>query len=109
MDDHQKNFTLSNFRSITCLRLIWKLLASILAEEFYEHLEKVNSLTWEEKGCRKGSRGTKDQLLIDKMIVKDCKKSLTSLAVIWIDYHKVYNMASHSWIQKCMKVFGGNS
>ena len=27
------------------------------------------------------------------------------MAVIWIDYHKAYNMASHSWIQKCMKVF----
>ena len=53
MDDHQKNFTLSNFRSITCLPLSWKLLASILAEEFYEHLEKINSLTWEEKDAGK--------------------------------------------------------
>ena len=85
-----------NFRLITCLPLIWKLLTGILAEELYEHLEKTNSLPWEQKGCRKGSRGTKDQLLIDKMIVEDCKRWLTSLAVAWIDYLKAYNMVTHS-------------
>ena len=75
----QKGNLVSHFRPITCLPLIWKLLTSILAEELYEHLEKANSLPWEQKGCRKGSPGTKDQLLIDKMIVKDCKKRLRSL------------------------------
>ena len=95
-----------NFRLITCLPLIWKLLTGILAEELYEHLEKTNSLPWEQKGCRKGSRGTKDQLLIDKMIVKDCKRWLTSLAVAWIDYLKAYNMVTYSWIQKCIEIFG---
>ena len=102
----QKGNLVSNFRPITCLPLIWKLLTGILAEELYEHLEKTNSLPWEQKGCRKGSRGTKDQLLIDKMIVKDCKKRLKSLAVAWIDYRKAYEMVPHSWIQKCMEAFG---
>ena len=68
-----KGNLVSNFRPITCLPLIWKLLTGNLAEELYEHVENTNSLPWEQKGCRKGSRGTKDQLLIDKMIVKDCK------------------------------------
>ena len=40
------------------------------------------------------------------MIVKDCKRRLTSLAVAWIDYRKAYNMVLHSWIQKCMEMFG---
>ena len=71
-----------------------------------EHLEKTNSLPWEQKGCRKGSRGTKDQLLIDKMIVEDCKRWLTLLAVTWIDYCKPYDMVPHSWIQKRMEMFG---
>ena len=78
----------------------------IFAEELYEHLEQANILPWEQKGCRKGSRGTKDQLLMDKMIVKNCKKRLTSLAVAWIDYHKTYDMVPHSWIEKCMNMFG---
>ena len=77
----EKGNAVANLRPIRCLPLLWKLLTGILAEELYEHLEQANILPWEQKGCRKGSRGTKDQLLIDKMIVKNCKKRLTSLAV----------------------------
>ena len=43
-------------------------------------------------GCMKGGQGTKEQLLIDIMIVKDCEMRLTSLAVAWIDYRKTYDM-----------------
>ena len=71
-----KGNLVSNFRPITCLPLIWKLLTDILAEELYKHLEKTNSLPWEQNAYRKGSRGTQDQQLIDKMIVKDCKRWL---------------------------------
>ena len=71
-----KGNLVSNFRPITCLPLIWKLLTDILAEELYEHLEKTNSLPWEQNGYSKGRRGTQDQQLIDKMIVKDCKRWL---------------------------------
>ena len=92
-----------HFRLITCLPLIWKLLTGTLAEELYKYLKK---LTWEQMGYRKGSRNTKFQLLLDKMIVKDCKLRLTSLTVAQIDYHKAYNMVQHSWIQKRMEVFG---
>ena len=70
----QKGNFVSIFRPITCLPLIWKLLTGILAEELYEHLEKTNSLPWEQKGYRKTSRSTKHQLLIDKMIAKNCKR-----------------------------------
>ena len=28
------------------------------------------------------------------------------MAVAWIDYRKAYDMVSHSWIQKCMELFG---
>ncbi|XP_037787453.1 uncharacterized protein LOC119583012 [Penaeus monodon] len=97
---------IANFRPIACLPLLWKLLTGILAEELHEHLEQSNILPWEQKGCRKGSRGTKDQLLIDKMIVKNCKIRLTSLDVAWIDYRKAYDMVPHSWIEKCMNMFG---
>ena len=101
----QKGKLVSIFRPTTCLPLIWKLRTDILAEELYEHLEKRNSLPWEQRGCRKGSRGTKDQLLIDKMIVEDCKRWLTSLAVTWIYYCKAYDVVPHSWIQKGMEMF----
>ena len=43
----QKGNLVSNFRAITSLPLIWKLLPGILDEELYEHLQKTNSLPWE--------------------------------------------------------------
>ena len=55
----KKGNLVSNFRPVTCLHLIWKLQKCILAEELYEHLKKTNSLPWEQKGCKKGSRDTK--------------------------------------------------
>ena len=40
------------------------------------------------------------------MILGDCKRQLTLLAVAWIDYLKDYDMVPQSWIQKYVKVFG---
>ena len=57
------------------------LLTGILAEVLYKYLEKTNLLPWKQKGGRKGSRDAKDQLLIGNMIVKDCKKWLTTLTI----------------------------
>ena len=51
-----------------------------------------NVLPSEQKGCRKGSRGTKDQLLSDKTVLRDCKRRHTDLATAWVDYKKVYDM-----------------
>ena len=45
------------------------------------HACHSNLLLCEQKKCRNRSRGTKDPLLIDKMIVKNFKRQLTSLAV----------------------------
>ena len=60
----------------------------------------------EQKGCRRRTRGTKNQLLIDKMVLRDCKKCHTNLSMAWIDYKKAFDMIPHSWILKCMRLFG---
>ena len=51
---------------------MWKLLTGVIAESMYGYLERNNILPEEQKGCRRKSRGTKDQLLIDKVILQDC-------------------------------------
>jgi len=48
-----------------------------------------------QKGCRRNTRGTKDQLLIDKMVLKNSRRH-TSPNMAWIDYKKVYDMVLHS-------------
>ena len=77
----------------------------MLAEKMYSLLETENVLPSKLKGCRKGTRGTKDQLLIDKTVLWDCKKRHTNLAMARIDYKKAYNMVPHSCIIECLKMF----
>ena len=59
----------------------------------------------EQKGCKKGSYGCKDQLLIDKMILEHCRKMKRNLSTAWIDYTKVFDSVPHSWILKTMQMY----
>ena len=96
----------TNFCPITCLPIMWKLLTGIISEEMHKHLDEEQLFPDEQKGCRRQKRATKDQLLIDKMVIRNCKRRLTNLAMGWIDYEKAYDMIPHSWILKCLKMFG---
>ena len=78
----------------------------MIAEDTYEYFEQEKFLPEEQKGFRRGSRGTKDQLLIDKTVLKDCKKRHINLSMTWIDYKKAYDFVPHSSINQCMKLFG---
>ena len=81
-------------------------LTGIISEDMYYFMENENVLPEEQKDCRMKSRGTKDQLLIDKTKLKDCWKRRTNLAMAWIDYRKAYDFAPHSWILKCLDMLG---
>ena len=107
--DVAKGTVAGNYRPITCLPLMWKLLTGIFADKVYDHLLNNDVLPDEQKGCRRGSRGTKDQLLIDKAVLQEVKRMKRNLSVAWIDYKKAYDMVPHSWIQEVlhmMKVAG---
>ena len=72
----------------------------------YCFMENENLILEEQKGCRRESRGTKDQLLIDKTILKDCKKRRTNLAMAWTHYRTAYDFVPHSWILECLDLLG---
>ena len=55
----------SNYKPITCLPLVWKLLTGVIAEEFYGFLDTNLLLSQEKKGCRRKSRGTNHLLFTD--------------------------------------------
>ena len=40
------------------------------------------------------------------MVSRSCRRRLTNLAMGWIDYKKTYDIIPHSWILKCLKMFG---
>ena len=104
--DKSKGNIPSNYRPITCLPMMWKLLTGIISDRLYEYLEETNSIPFQQKGCRRKCRGTKDQLLIDKMIMKNSKKRKTNISMAWIDYRKAFDMVPHSWLIECLRIYG---
>ena len=104
--DPVKGNSVEKFRPIPCLPLMWKLLTCIISEDMYCFMENENLLPEEQSGSKRKSRGTKDQLLIDKAILKDCRKRRTNLAMTWIDYRKAYDFVPHSWILECLDMLG---
>ena len=96
MKDVLKGNVASNYRPITCLPLVWKLMTGIVAEEIYSFMDESELLPEEQKGCKKDSRGTNDLLFINKMVLKEVKTRKKNLAMAWIDYRKAYDMVPHS-------------
>ena len=72
----------------------------------YNYLEREKIPPEEQKGCKRGIRGTMHQLLIDKTVLKDCKKTHTNLSMAWIDCRKAYDLVPHSLVNECMEMFG---
>lgn len=69
---------LKNYRLITCPSTTYKLIRSVLMKRTYSFFEGNNTLPLKQKGCRRGSYGCKDQLLINKMILKNCRRGCTN-------------------------------
>ena len=80
--DKERGSTVDNYRPISCLPLAWKLMTGIIADSMYEFFVENDSLPVEQKGCRRKSRGTKDLLLIGKMVLADCKRKHKNLAMV---------------------------
>ena len=55
---------------------MWKIVIALMKEENYYLLESYDLLPEEQKGCRKGIRGTDEQLIIDKHIYKETETRL---------------------------------
>ena len=67
---------------------MWKILTGIIADCVYESLDSRGMLTAEQKGCKRGTRGTHDLIYIDKMVLTEVKRRRKNLAMCWIDYRK---------------------
>ena len=72
----------------------------------YNHLEENDLLPEEQNSRSRNSRCTKDQLLIDKAVMKNRRRRKDGLNMVWIDYRKAYYMVPQSWIKKSMEIYG---
>ena len=104
--DKTKGSVASNYRFITCLPLMWKLLTAVITDQIFADLDQEKLLPEEQKGCRKGSRGMSNLLYIDRAVIKEVKSRNKNLAMAWINDEKAYDMVPHSWIIECLDLFG---
>jgi len=62
-----------NYKPVTCLPNIYKHMTSIINKSMEKYIVDENLMPKEQKGCCSGSKGCKDQLLIPKIILQECK------------------------------------
>ena len=94
-----------NYRPITCLLTTFKILTSVITDRLYNHLEKESVMTPEQSGGKKNCYGCKDQLMINNVILENCKKKKKNLSTAWIDYKKAFDSVPHSWILACLRMY----
>jgi hypothetical protein len=63
----------------------------------------------EQKGCCIRTKGCKDQLLISKAILQECKCRKKNLSMARTDYQKVFDRMPHSWIIKPLELIAFNN
>ena len=102
----RKGNAVGNYRSIPCLNVLWKILTGIINGKVYDHLNQQKILPEEQKGCQRKTRGTKDQLLIHKAVIRNSRRRKTNLNVAWINFQKAYDMVPQSWILKTLDLVG---
>ena len=90
--DPENRAAVGNYRPIMCLPIMWKTLTEIVLNDLYTFLDKEGLLPEEQKGCKRGSLGTNNQLFIDKMTLKESRTRKKNLAVVRIVYKKAYHI-----------------
>ena len=103
--DLSKGTAPNNYRPITCLPMMWKILTAQIREEIYYSLTSRGLFPDEQKGCRKGSRSTTELLYIDQHILNETENRRKNLVMAWIDYNRAYDMVPQSWIINCFKIY----
>jgi len=63
----------------------------------------------EQKGCCGESKDCKDQLLISRAILYECKSRKKNECMAWTNYQKAFDTVPHSWIIKSLKLIGINN
>ncbi|KAL0820164.1 hypothetical protein ABMA28_006097 [Loxostege sticticalis] len=95
----------AKYRPITCLQTIYKITTACLAQIIYEHTDRFNILTEQQKGCRKLSQGCKEQLIIDSVVLQQVQRKKKDLFTMYIDYKKAYDSVPHSWLLKVLEIY----
>ncbi|XP_026730686.1 uncharacterized protein LOC113495889 [Trichoplusia ni] len=98
----------SKYRPITCLQTVYKILTACIAELIYKHSTNNKILAEEQKGCRKGSQGCKEQLIIDSVAMKHAIGRKKDINTMYVDYCKAFDSVPHSWLLHVLRHYKVN-
>ena len=84
--DKTNGTAVDTYRLTSCLPRMWELFVGIMCDYLYNFLEEKKLLPEEHKVCRRKTRRTKEQLLINKEALKGSERRYTNLAMAWVDY-----------------------
>ncbi|XP_045463805.1 uncharacterized protein LOC123673363 [Harmonia axyridis] len=91
-----------NYRPVTCLPTIYKLLTGVLTRHINNHVRSHNILATEQNGCKSKAMGAKELLITDVIITKHARKKLRNISVAWVDYKKAFDSVPHTWLLKVL-------
>ena len=94
-----------DYQPITCLPTMYKIQTSIITERTYIFLDNNNILPTEQKECKRGSYGCRDQLLINKVLLENSRSSCKNLGTAWIEYRKAFDSVPHSWLLRVLGLY----
>lgn len=94
-----------NFRPITCLPVIYKIITSIIEGKISEHVVNNSILASEQNGCKKGSKGSNECLIIDMILTKQATKNKRNISIAWVDYQKAFDSVPHTWIERILRLY----
>ena len=83
--DPCKGTTQNNYKPITCLPMLWKILTAQISKEIYDSLIIRRLFPEEQKGFRKWTRDTGKLLNIEQHILNKSKTRRRNLPMAWID------------------------
>ena len=69
-----------------------------------DHVYKNNIVTPEQAMGKERVRGTVEQLLINKSILKNVRLIRRNLVTVWLDYRKAFDSIPHSWLLHALKL-----
>lgn len=94
-----------NFRPITCLPVVYKIFTAAIEQKIRAHLDTHNILSYQQNGCRPGSQGSREWLVVDSIITNHARRKKRNLSVAWIDYRKAFDSVPHSWLLRVLGIY----
>ena len=86
----------NQYRPITCLPTVHKLLTGIITDKIYNHLMNNNLVSKQESRCKRHCYGVKDQLWLNKTVTENKRRNGKNLFMALIDCKKAFNSVPHS-------------